>query len=74
MQKTIILSIKEFKTEFERLVTDSSLPASILCPIMQNYVTDLKSMEKQEFSIEQEKYEKAMSEEILENESIGIAE
>ncbi len=54
MNKTIITSLKDFKDDFQNIISKSGLPAAILVPIVQNYLYDLKSIEYQEYLKEEE--------------------
>lgn len=66
MNKPSSISYREFQTNLMNAINNSSLPAFVMIPLVQDTLRQLKQLEEQQYKIDVEEYNKSMSHQEIE--------
>lgn len=57
MEKSITIVCEEFKSNFANLINNSTLPACVIEPILENYLSEIKIIARKQYEIDKKQYE-----------------
>ena len=62
MDKPFSLMYEEFKQTLTNVINNSGLPASVMEPVLQNYLYELNSIVKNQYYSDKTRYEQSLKE------------
>ena len=63
MEKPITLIYEELKNNLADIINNSGLPAFIIEPVLQNYLNEVKNIEKKQYEYDKKEYEESLEKE-----------
>ena len=60
MEKPISVIYEEFKEELANLINGSGLPAFMVEPVLQDYLSEIKMIKERQYQIEKARYEESL--------------
>lgn len=62
MNKPLSVIYEDFKIELADLINNSGLPAFIIEPVLQSYLTETRAIVKRQYEADKAQYEKSLNE------------
>lgn len=63
MNKPFTVEYEEFKQELANLINNSNLPALVIEPVLQNYLSEIRMIMQKQYQHDKEKYEESLKDE-----------
>ena len=60
MNKPITMVYEEFKQQLADLINNSGLPVFVIEPILQNYLSEVRTLVKRQYEYDKAQYEEAL--------------
>ena len=62
MEKPFTIIYEEFKEELKTLINNSGLPACIIEPILDDYLTEIRIIAKKQYELDKKQYKSSVNE------------
>lgn len=63
MEKPISVIYEEFKQDLASLINNSGLPAFVVEPVLQDYLSEIKAIKERQYQVEKAQYEESLKKE-----------
>ena len=68
MNKPITIAYEEFKQQLADLINNSGLPIFMIEPILQNYLSEIRTLIRRQYEIDKGSYEASLVEDLKDSE------